>query len=379
MNFIALRMLTGDRAKYLGLIFAIAFSTFLLENQTSIFASIMRRTASQIADVTDADVWVMDPATKYFDETKPLKDTDLLRVRGVPGVDYAVRLLKSQPVARTAQGNFSAGILLGIDDATLVGAPRKILLGTWEALRQPNSIVIDQAGFILLFPGAKLDLGRTLEINDHLVRIVGISDASAPFASFPVMHARYTEALNFVGPQRSQMSFVLARPKPGVPPAGLTRRIQAATGLRARTRDEFRWDCINYYLANTGIPVNFGITISIALLIGLVVSGQTLYLFTLESLRQFGVLKAIGVTNRRLVGMILLQAGHVGFIGYAFGTAMAAGFFNITLHKLATRGIVLLWENVVGVGVLMAGVVVAASLLSIRRVLVLEPAAVFRG
>lgn len=162
MNFIALRMLTGDRAKYLGLIFAIAFSTFLLENQTSIFASIMRRTASQIADVTDADVWVMDPATKYFDETKPLKDTDLLRVRGVPGVDYAVRLLKSQPVARTAQGNFSAGILLGIDDATLVGAPRKILLGTWEALRQPNSIVIDQAGFILLFPGAKLDLGRTL-------------------------------------------------------------------------------------------------------------------------------------------------------------------------------------------------------------------------
>jgi len=87
MNFVALRMLTGDRAKYLGLIFAIAFSTFLLENQTSIFASIMRRTGSQVEDVTDADVWVMDPATRYFDETKALKDTDLTRVRGVTGVD----------------------------------------------------------------------------------------------------------------------------------------------------------------------------------------------------------------------------------------------------------------------------------------------------
>ena len=379
MNFVALRMLTGDPTKYLGLIFAIAFSTFLLENQTSIFASIMRRTASQIEDVTEADVWVMDPATKYFDETKALKDTDLLRVRGVTGVEYAVRLFKGQPVARTPKGNFQAAIVLGLDDATLIGSPRKIVLGSWKRLREPNSVVLDRAGYILLFPGEELQVGRTMEINDHLVRIVGISDASAPFASFPILHARYTEARNFVGPERSQMSFILARPSAGVTPQELTRRIQHATGLKARTRDEFRWDCIHYYLANTGIPVNFGITISIALLIGLVVTGQTFYLFTIESLKQFGVLKAIGVTNRRLVGMILLQAFNVGFIGYALGTGMAAGFFAITLHQLATRGIVLMWENVVGVGVLMFAVVVAASLLSIRRVLVLEPAAIFRG
>jgi putative ABC transport system permease protein len=76
-------MLTGDRAKYLGLIFAIAGCTFLLENQTSIFAGILRRTGSQILDVTDADIWVMDPKTEYFDQTKALKDTDVNRVRGV--------------------------------------------------------------------------------------------------------------------------------------------------------------------------------------------------------------------------------------------------------------------------------------------------------
>ena len=379
MNFVALRMLTGDRAKYLGLIFAIAFSTFLLENQTSIFASIMLRTSSQIEDVTDAEVWVMDPATKYFDETKALKDTDLLRVRGVAGVGYAVRLFKGQPVARTPAGNFSAAIVLGIDDATGVGAPRKIVLGSWEELREPNAIVIDRAGYFLLFPGRPLALGGTLEINDHRVRIVGITEASAPFASFPIIHARYTEAVDFTGPERGKLSFVLARPEPGVTPAELTRRIHAATGLKARTKAEFEWDCINYYLANTGIPVNFGITIGIALLIGLVVSGQTFYLFTLESLKQFGVLKAIGVTNRRLTAMILLQAGNAGFIGYALGTGMAAGFFSVTLQQLPTRGIVLMWQNVVGVGALMALVVVAASWLSIRRVLVLEPAAIFRG
>src|SRR5205814_4996416 len=94
VNFVALRMLTGDRAKYLGLIFAIAFCTFLLENQTSIFASILKRTGSQILDVTDADVWVMDAKTEYFEQTKALKDTDLTRVRGVSGVEWAVKLFK---------------------------------------------------------------------------------------------------------------------------------------------------------------------------------------------------------------------------------------------------------------------------------------------
>jgi len=175
------------------------------------------------------------------------------------------------------------------------------------------------------------------------------------------------------------MAFVLARPIDGVSPEELARRIERETGLKARTRNEFRWDCVKYYLENTGIPVNFGITIVIALVIGLVVSGQTFFMFTVENLKQFGALKAIGVTNRRLIGMILLQAVHVGFIGYAFGTGMAAAFFEIFAHKIATRGIVLLWPSVAGVGALMLVVVVAASLLSIRRVLVLEPATVFRG
>src|SRR5499426_2335801 len=150
MNFVALRMLTGDRSKYFGLIFAIAFCTFLLENQTSIFANILRRTASQILDVTDAEVWVMDPQTEYWEQTKALKDTDLTRVRGVHGVQWAVRLFKGNPVAKTMAGKFAVSFLVGLDDATLAGAPRKMLMGSWERLREPDSVVIDKAGYILL-------------------------------------------------------------------------------------------------------------------------------------------------------------------------------------------------------------------------------------
>src|SRR5262249_49434489 len=238
------------------------------------------------------------------------------------------------PVARTLAGKFAVSFCLGLDDATLTGAPRKMLLGSWERLREPDSVLIDEAGYRLLFPGEALELGRTLELNDHKVTIVGISDASAPFVSWPVMHARYSEAVNFVGRERTQLSYVLVRPKPGVDAGELCRRIEAQTGLRARTTDEFRWDCIRYYLKNTGIPVNFGITIAIALLVGTVVAGQTFYLFTVENLKQFGALKAIGVTNRRLTGMVLLQAFTVGLIGFSLGTGMAATFFAITLRQL---------------------------------------------
>ena len=381
MNYVALRMLTGDRAKYLSLIFAIAFSTFLLENQSSIFAGIMKRTTSQILDVTDADVWVMDKKTLYVEEVKALTENDLYRVRGVPGVLWAVRLFKGQPRAKAADGAFRVVIMMGLDDASLVGAPGhdKMILGAVEELRHPDSVIIDRAGYKFLFPGQPLELNRTLELNDHLVRIVGIAEASAPFATFPVMFSRYSQAIKFVGRERDQLSFVLAKPQPGISVQELCDRIEKYTDLRAVSGRDFAWQTVFYYVRNTGIPVNFGITIAIALIVGAVVAGQTFYIFTIENLKQFGALKAIGVTNTSIVGMILLQALTVAAIGYSLGSGIAGVFFSVTLHNDPTRGLVLLWQNMAGVAVAIFMVVFLASLLSVRRVLTLEPAVVFRG
>ncbi len=379
MNFVALKMLTGDRAKYLGLIFAIAFSSFLMAHQASIFAGIMNRTRSQILDVTDAGVWVMDRNTQYFDEVSALTDNALYRVRGVSGVKWAVPLFKGQPRAKTPDGKFRVVILMGLDDASLVGAPRKMLLGSADDLREPDAAIIDEAGYRFFFPNAPLELGKTLEMNDHRVRLVGICDASAPFTTFPVLFTRYSQALNYVGRERNLLSFVLAKPEEGVSIPDLTRRIEMSTGLKAMSSEQFGWATIVYYLRNTGIPVNFGLTVAIALIVGTVVAGQTFYIFTIENLKQFGALKAIGVSDRRIVGMILLQALVVGAIGYALGMGMAAGFFSIFVHMIATRGIVLLWQVMLGDAVIVLFIVAIASLMSIRKVLVLEPAVVFRG
>ena len=88
------------------------------------------------------------------------------------------------------------------------------------------------------------------------------------------------------------------------------------------------WDCIGYYLRNTGIPVNFGITIAMALVVGAVVAGQTFYLFTVDNLKQFGALKAIGVTDAPAIGMILLQAVTVGALGFSLGTGHGRGLLR---------------------------------------------------
>ena len=379
MNFVALKMLVADRAKYFGLIFAIAFASFLLANQIGIFIGIMTRPASQIQDVVDADIWVMDSQTLYNAEVYPLRDSDLYRVRSVSGVEWAVPLYMGTGRAKAPDGKFRTVILLGADDATLVGAPRKMLVGSIYDLRQPDAAIIDKAGYRYFFPGEPLQAGKTLQMNEKRVLIVGISDASAPFQSLPVLHTRYSQALGFVGRERNLLSFVLAKPVAGTSIEEVCHRIEAATGLRARTSTDFSWDAFLFYLRNTGIPVNFGITVMVALIVGTVVAGQTFYIFTIENLKQFGALKAIGVTNRRIIGMILLQAMVVGGIGYAFGMGMAAAFFSSFLSYGPTRGIILPWQVMAGIAVVVLFVVGLASLMSVRRVLVLEPAVVFRS
>jgi putative ABC transport system permease protein len=379
-------MLTGDRSKYLGLIFGVAFATLLMAQQVSIFAGIMKRTGSQILDVRDADIWVMDDKVRYIDEVPGLPDTDLQRVRGVPGVAWAVRMYKGQIRARLVDGNFRTVILFGLDDDTLVGAPAEMLAGKLADLNQPDAVIIDRAGYEYMWPEDAdrvathgYQLGKVFEMNDHRAVLVGVCKASPPFTTLPVLYTRYSQAGGFVPRERDLMTFVLARPDAGRDVQEVCDRIHAETGRMALTRQQFFWKTIFYFLGSTGIPVNFGITIALGFIIGVAIAGQTFYLFTVENLKQFGSLKAMGLTNVRIVGMILLQAVVVGAVGYSLGIGLTAAFFESTGHLTQLAGLHLYGEVMLGTGAAVLLIVVLASLLSIRRVLVLEPAVVFRG
>jgi putative ABC transport system permease protein len=382
MNWVALKMLTGDRAKYLAIVFGIAFATLLMAQQMSIFCGLMLNTTSQIQDIDGANLWVMDANVQFVDDIKPLADEDLYRVRGVPGVEWAVRLYKGLARARFDDGNFQQCILIGLDDATLVGAPREIVVGSLADLRQPDAVIMDVAGYKYLWPNEAMTVGKTFEMNDRRAKLVGICKASPTFQSFPILYTRYSQATQFVPRERKLLSFVLAQSAPGEDPEEVCRRIKAQTGLQALTRQQFVWKTIDYYLRRTGIPINFGITVTLGFVVGAAIAGQTLYLFTVENLKQFGSLKAMGVRNSRIVGMSLLQAFLVGALGYGLGVGGAVGFgvfFKaVTESKGVPPAFYMPWQILVGTGVAVVAIVLLASLVSIRRVLVLEPAIVFK-
>lgn len=378
MTWIALKMLTGDRAKYLGIIFGVAFASLLIGQQASIFCGLMSMTTSQIRDLQGAELWVMDRNCRYVDDIKPLSDSDLYRVRGVPGVEWAVRLYKGLSRARMADGNYQQVILLGLDDGTLVGAPREVVLGNLADLRRPDAIFMDERGYRQLWPGEPFRLGKEFEMNDHRAVLVGICKASRTFQTFPIVYTRFSQATQFVPRERKVLSFVLAQAAPGVAPDEVCRRIADQTGLRAMTAEQFAWTTIEYYMRNTGIPINFGITVVLGFIVGTAIAGQTFYTFTIENLKQFGALKAMGTSNLRIVGMILLQASVVGLIGYGLGIG-AAGMFGQMVRHSSRLAFYMPWQVMVVTGVAVVLIVVLASLFSVRRVLVLEPAIVFRG
>jgi putative ABC transport system permease protein len=380
MSWIAVRMLTGDRNKYLALIFGVAFATLLMTNQVSIFMGILTRTGNQVLEVRDADLWVMDKCVRFLDEAPPLQDTDLHRVRGVPGVAWAVRHYKGTVQARLEDGNVRNVLLTGLDDESLVGAPQEMLVGSLADLNKPDAIIIDKPGYEWMWGQEPYQLGRTLQFNDRRAVLVGVCQVSAPFFSTPIVYTRYSQAARFVPRGRNLMNYVLVKPEDGVSHHELCRRIEEQTGRAALTRWQFFWKTIRYFLSSTGIPVNFGITIALGFIVGAAVTGQTLYLFTVENLKQFGALKAMGIPNRGILGMILLQALLVGSIGYGLGVGLCALFFITTSSNLTQlAGLHMSWTALAGTGLAVLIIVVATSLLSARRVLVLEPAIVFRG
>ena len=373
-----MKMLLGDRAKYLGLVFGIAFASLLMSQQVSIFVGIMSRATNQIRDIPQADIWVMDKDIQYMEETRPIRNVDLYKVRGVKGVEWAVPLYKGPAVVRTP--NYMQQIMmLGLDDATLMGAPPKMLAGKWEDIKLPNAMVMDKMGWDFIWPNQPIEIGREIEINEKRVRIVGICEASPPFMNFPIVYTRYSEAINLAAQNRNQLTFVLVKAKEGQDVAILAKRIAEEANLQALTAHEFMWRNINYFLTKTGIAINFGITVMLGFIIGAVISGQTFYIFVIENLRQFGALKAIGVTNFQILKMVLLQAITAALLGYGIGIGLAAIFFDVTSTLPAMKGFMLHWEVALAVFIAVVVIILLSSLASIRKVMVLDPAIVFRG
>lgn len=385
MYLIALKMLFGDRGKYIAMVAGVGFASLIMTQQPSILVGLLSRTYSFIRDVPAADIWVTDPGVQFVEEHKPMRDTTLGIIRGIDGVAWAAPLFKNLVVGKLPDGQTKTMDLNGLDDATLVGAPYRILQGRLEDLRRHQAVMVDQEAAKRLLrikiPGTNetrpLGVGDVIEINDKRAVVVGYVKTTRNFVLQPRFFTTYSRALTYSSPKRRQLTYVIVKAKEGMDLHKLCAAIQEKTQLNAYTADDFSDVNLNYWMKNTGIPINFGISVLLGFIVGAAVAGQTFFSFVQENMKHFAALKAMGLSHGTLRKMVMLQAATVGLTGYGLGVGVAALFglkFNDSVLAFLMAPSILLFSLT---GMLL--IMTLAALLGIRRVINVDPSIVFRG
>ncbi len=382
MLLLSLKILIGDKAKFIGIILGLSFASFIIVQQAAIFVGLMARTFGFITDTSQPDIWVMDEKVQFIEDIKPLRDTQLYLVRGVEGVEWAVPFYKGLLKTRLKSGNFQICNVIGIDEASLIGGPPVMLEGNVVDLRKTDGIIVNKVGAEGKLSsngknGIPLQVGETVEINDRRAQVVGICKSTRTFQSQPVIYTTYARAISFAPYERKLLSFILVKAKPDLSPQKLCERIQSLPGLTAYTSSQFKRLTIEYYMKNTGIPLNFGIAVILGFIIGMAISGQTFYNFILDNLRYLGTFKAMGANNRLLTKMVLLQAVWVGFIGWGLGIG-AAALFGF-LSRNSDLSFLLMWQLYVISGITMFTITGFSAWIGLYKVYRLDPAIVFKG
>jgi len=374
MYLIALKMLFGDKTKFLTLVIGLSFSVLLIVQQASIFCGLMLRGGSTIFD-TNAPVWVMDPAVSSVTGSVNLSDSYLYRVKNVEGIEWAVPISFSIAEVRSDAGDVASVQLVGMDEQSLIGLPKTVVSGSVAQLNQPDSVIISTYNNERY--GAP-KVGDALELNDHRVKVVAIVEQAKSLLSPTNIYTTYSRAKEILPPRSRYLSYVLAKPVAGLSKEALAKRITQATGLKALTDWELFWLTVDFIKVETGIPINFGITIALGVIVGAVISAQTLFTFINENRRQFGTFKAIGIRDTPLVGMVVLQSLVVGLIGFGIGCGITATM-GLLIPANAPIAFYTPWQVIAGTFVIIMGFCVLASILSIKQLLKLDSAMVFRS
>jgi putative ABC transport system permease protein len=386
---LALKMLFGDTAKYLMLVAGLFFATFLIVQQASVFCGLMRWTTATLKNV-GAPIFVVEERVEQVNETNPMRDTDVARIRSVSAVRWAMPLYSGIQRVRLEDGSFKTVQLIGIDAASLAGAPGRMVEGNLEDLRLPNTVVIDELATTRLSsnprdPSKKIKIGDQFEINDVEARVVGICKAMRSFTGGPYIWTTYERALQYTPTSRKMLTAVIAAPIEGMTTEQAAAEIERTTGLRAYVnRDfgdnpkDFNTATVWWYVKNTGIPISFGTTVVIGFIVGVAIACQTFYAFVLDNLKHLGALKAMGMSNFRLSMMLLIQALTVGFIGFGLGLLATSGFAMGAINN-GQPPFYMPWQIPVAAFLAVQIICMLAALMGIIRLGLYEPAMVFRA
>jgi putative ABC transport system permease protein len=374
---LARKLLLHDRLRFAVAIAGVSASVMLVLVQVGLYLGFMD-TASSIIDASHADIWVGKVANESFEFATPFDERAFYKVASVPGVARAERAVLGFAECKLANGGDLGIQIVGVETARgrrPLLAPWNVVAGDVRRLAEPGAIVIDRTEY----PKLKIDrVGHLTEIAGVRAEVVALTSGIRSFTTSPIIFADLRTARSYL-PQLGDepVTYVLVEVAPGAGVAAVQARINALPHLAAYTTAEMSARTRSYWSTRTGVGAGFFTTAVLGIIVGFVVVGQILYSSTLQYIREYGTLKAMGARNSAVVRVILAQAMISAVLGFAAGAPLAMAMR--AAMKAANLSVALTPPLYAATAAVTAVMCACAALLSIIKVLRLDPASVFKA
>ena len=370
---LASRNLFYDKVKFAVTLTGVSFSVALVATLLGVFIGFCKAT-TDIIDKAGADLWVAAKGTAYFETALTLNGMKLRRVRTVPGVAEAEGLFVGYTTWKRNDGQVSPVLLMGFDTTSWLGGPWNIVEGFPEDIRMDKAVAVESLYMKKLGINS---LGDQSEINDRTARVVALTFGVRTFTTLPYIFTSRRNAMEYMGTNADVFNYLLIKAAPGADLEVLKARVEERiSGVDVMAKEEFMARTRNYWMLSTGAGASILFTACLGMLVGGVVISQTIYSTTMEHIREFGTLKAIGASNAYIHRIIVKQALISAVIGYAIGM----GATLLIAWRSRTMPICVsmpFWLAALTL-LLTALVCVVAAMVSINKVTKIDPAMVFK-
>lgn len=372
-SLIAWRNLAHDRVRLIVTLVGIVFSVVLMGMQAGLLLGFSRATTGLI-DFAKADLWMVPKGTLDVDLGTPLDERRRFQALAIPGIRRAEPYLINFARWKKPNGGTESIQLVGTPVDSELAGPWNLEQGRLEDLAIPDAVIVDH------LYAKKLGVSRvgdTVEINQRRAKVVGFTRGIRTFTQSPYVFTSIANARTFVGAPSTQAGYVLLSLSPGADPAQVEAAIEARIPeVEIFAAKAFAKSSSDYWLYTTGAGFSLIISAILGLVVGIVIVAQTLYASTIDRLPEYATLKAMGAPSRYLYQIIVTQAGIAAAIGYSIGIVIVK-VLVVGSAEASAAPLLPLWLAV-GLGVLTFGMCVGAAVISIRKVMAIDPVGVFR-
>jgi putative ABC transport system permease protein len=374
MASLALRNLFHDKVRLTVTLTGVVFAIVLIIVQLGLFVG-FTNTTSTVIDHSGVDLWITAKGMQNFDVGRPISERKLYQALAVRGVAKAEKYIVQFMTWKVPNGAQEGIEVIGFNPDTGLGGPWNLIEGSVKDLKAVDTVIIDD------FYRRKLGvrhLGEMVEISDHRVRVVGFTKGIRSFTTSPQVFTWFKNALDYTRIRDDETVYIIVKAAPGVDPWELKRRLaERVRDVDVYTTAEYARKTQNYWLFTTGAGVTVLIAAFMGLVVGLVVVAQTIYATTMDHLREYGTLKAMGASNGYIYRVIIQQAVVSAVLGY--GLALAVSIPIVRMSQGGSALILLPWRLALAMFAVALVMCVGASIVSIRKVTSLDPAMVFKG